>query len=138
MEGGENVLEAIYEDETLEDVDMLDAESLEEGECEEQKECIEFSEGSGKHTVAENQESNNESQLCGPKRKRKEKKKKKKMGYNSDVKDLKQICDPAKEVLKDALQDLTAICQHVRSTFDNAVVDFRMSQPVKAMNIKVE
>ncbi|XP_042418844.1 DNA-directed RNA polymerases I and III subunit RPAC2-like isoform X5 [Zingiber officinale] len=28
--------------------------------------------------------------------------------------------DPAKEVLKDALENLTRMCQHVRSTFDNS------------------
>ncbi|KAF6139686.1 hypothetical protein GIB67_002491 [Kingdonia uniflora] len=91
MEGGESILEVIYEDETLEDVDMLDAESLEEGECEEQKQCIELSEVSGKHIVAENKESNNESRLRGPKRKRNKKKKKSKIGSNSDVKDLNRF-----------------------------------------------
>ncbi|XP_043697944.1 DNA-directed RNA polymerases I and III subunit RPAC2 [Telopea speciosissima] len=44
--------------------------------------------------------------------------------------------DPAKEVLKDALQDLMGMAQHVRTTFDKAVVDFKTSEPVKAMNIK--
>ncbi|KAJ4972007.1 hypothetical protein NE237_005106 [Protea cynaroides] len=43
--------------------------------------------------------------------------------------------DPAKEVLKDAFQDLMGMCQHVRTTFDKAVVDFKTSEPVKAMNI---
>ncbi|XP_058070837.1 uncharacterized protein LOC131219609 [Magnolia sinica] len=43
--------------------------------------------------------------------------------------------DPAKDVFKDALQDLMLMCQHVRSTFDKAVVDFRVSEPVKEMNI---
>ncbi|KAK4777678.1 hypothetical protein SAY87_017865 [Trapa incisa] len=33
--------------------------------------------------------------------------------------------DPAREVLKDACQDLMQMCQHVRSTFDNAVADFK-------------
>ncbi|KAI3785219.1 hypothetical protein L1987_44334 [Smallanthus sonchifolius] len=33
--------------------------------------------------------------------------------------------DPAKEVLKDSCQDLMMICQHVRSTFDQAVADFK-------------
>ncbi|KAI3726427.1 hypothetical protein L1987_66224 [Smallanthus sonchifolius] len=33
--------------------------------------------------------------------------------------------DPAKEVLKDSCQDLMMICQHVRSTFDEAVADFK-------------
>ncbi|KAF8396860.1 hypothetical protein HHK36_018495 [Tetracentron sinense] len=44
--------------------------------------------------------------------------------------------DPASEVLKDALQDLMGTCQHVRSTFDKAVDDFRMSEPIKTMKIK--
>ncbi|CAN6339925.1 unnamed protein product, partial [Urochloa humidicola] len=33
--------------------------------------------------------------------------------------------DPAKDVLKDALQDLMVMCQHTRGTFDTAVADFR-------------
>ncbi|KAJ3683815.1 hypothetical protein LUZ60_014042 [Juncus effusus] len=33
--------------------------------------------------------------------------------------------DSAKEVLKDALHDLTSVCQHVRTTFDKAVTDFK-------------
>nr|GMD73435.1 DNA-directed RNA polymerases I and III subunit RPAC2 [Ipomoea batatas] len=33
--------------------------------------------------------------------------------------------DPAKEVLKDSCQDLMLTCQHVRSTFDQAVEAFR-------------
>ncbi|CAN6357887.1 unnamed protein product, partial [Urochloa humidicola] len=33
--------------------------------------------------------------------------------------------DPAKDVLKDALQDLMVMCQHIRGTFDTAVADFR-------------
>ncbi|KAL4587673.1 hypothetical protein LXL04_000545 [Taraxacum kok-saghyz] len=36
--------------------------------------------------------------------------------------------DPAKEVLKDSCQDLMMICQHVRSTFDQAVADFKNNQ----------
>ncbi|XP_010262702.1 PREDICTED: DNA-directed RNA polymerases I and III subunit RPAC2 [Nelumbo nucifera] len=44
--------------------------------------------------------------------------------------------DPAKEVLKDALQDLMIMCQHVRSTFDNAVAEFRTSKTVEDMKIK--
>lgn len=43
--------------------------------------------------------------------------------------------DPASEVLKDACQDLMLMCQHVRSTFDKAVVDFKMSKPIEDMNI---
>uniref|UniRef100_A0A0E0MDX2 DNA-directed RNA polymerases I and III subunit RPAC2 n=1 Tax=Oryza punctata TaxID=4537 RepID=A0A0E0MDX2_ORYPU len=37
--------------------------------------------------------------------------------------------DPANDVFKDALQDLIVMCQHVRGTFDNAVVDFRSKCP---------
>ncbi|XP_076920329.1 uncharacterized protein LOC143581422 [Bidens hawaiensis] len=33
--------------------------------------------------------------------------------------------DPAKEVIKDSCQDLMMIGQHVRSTFDQAVADFK-------------
>ncbi|EXB30489.1 hypothetical protein L484_006039 [Morus notabilis] len=36
--------------------------------------------------------------------------------------------DLAADVLKDACQDLMLMCQHVRSTFDKAVVDFKMSE----------
>ncbi|RVW56612.1 putative DNA-directed RNA polymerases I and III subunit RPAC2 [Vitis vinifera] len=44
--------------------------------------------------------------------------------------------DSAREVLKDACQDLMLMCQHVRSTFDKAVVDYKMSKPVKDMSIE--
>ncbi|KAK9279032.1 hypothetical protein L1049_012707 [Liquidambar formosana] len=44
--------------------------------------------------------------------------------------------DPASEVLIDACRDLMQMCQHVRSTFDKAVVDFKMSHPAEAMNIE--
>lgn len=33
--------------------------------------------------------------------------------------------DPAREVLKDACQDLMLMCQHIRTTFDSAVADFK-------------
>ncbi|CAK7331372.1 unnamed protein product [Dovyalis caffra] len=33
--------------------------------------------------------------------------------------------DPAREVLKDACQNLMLMCQHVRSTLDKAVDDYR-------------
>jgi DNA-directed RNA polymerases I and III subunit RPAC2 len=33
--------------------------------------------------------------------------------------------DPAKDVLKDSLQDLMVMCQNVRGTFDTAVAEFR-------------
>ncbi|CAN6164980.1 unnamed protein product, partial [Urochloa humidicola] len=37
--------------------------------------------------------------------------------------------DPAKDVLKDALQDQMVMCQHIRGTFDTAVADFRGNKP---------
>lgn len=43
--------------------------------------------------------------------------------------------DPAKGVMKDALQDLMVICQHIRGTFDTAVADFRGNKPSEAMDI---
>ncbi|KAJ0020469.1 DNA-directed RNA polymerases I and III subunit RPAC2 [Pistacia vera] len=46
--------------------------------------------------------------------------------------------DPAREVLKDACQDLMLMCQHVRSTFDKAVADFKTSERGQAMNIDSE
>uniref|UniRef100_A0A0D9XQE6 DNA-directed RNA polymerases I and III subunit RPAC2 n=1 Tax=Leersia perrieri TaxID=77586 RepID=A0A0D9XQE6_9ORYZ len=43
--------------------------------------------------------------------------------------------DPAKDVFKDALQDLIVMCQHVRGTFDNAVVDHRSNISAQQMDI---
>ncbi|KAL6010412.1 hypothetical protein ACLOJK_000843 [Asimina triloba] len=43
--------------------------------------------------------------------------------------------DPAKDVFKDALQDLMLICRQVRSTFDKAVVDSRSSESMKQMSV---
>jgi DNA-directed RNA polymerase I and III subunit RPAC2 len=43
--------------------------------------------------------------------------------------------DPAIDVFKDGLQDLIVMCQHVRGTFDNAVVDFRSKVPAQQMDI---
>ncbi|KAK8349182.1 hypothetical protein V6Z11_A06G126800 [Gossypium hirsutum] len=43
--------------------------------------------------------------------------------------------DPAREVLKDACQNLMLMCRHVRCTFDKAVEDFKASNVVKAMKI---
>ncbi|KAI5342625.1 hypothetical protein L3X38_010500 [Prunus dulcis] len=43
--------------------------------------------------------------------------------------------DAAKDVFNDSCQDLMVICQHVRSTFDKAAVDFRMSKSVNGMDI---
>ncbi|CAK9326985.1 unnamed protein product [Citrullus colocynthis] len=42
--------------------------------------------------------------------------------------------DPAREVLKDACQNLMVVCQHVRNTFDKAVLDIKL--PVGDINIK--
>lgn len=36
---------------------------------------------------------------------------------------------PAREALKDASQDLMMMCQHVRSTFDKAVADYKLKNP---------
>ena len=48
--------------------------------------------------------------------------------------------DPAREVLKDACQNLMVVCQHVRNTFDKAVLDFNLTKPkekpVGDINIK--
>ncbi|XP_010909977.1 uncharacterized protein [Elaeis guineensis] len=43
--------------------------------------------------------------------------------------------DTAKDVLKDALQNLMVMCQHVRTTFDKAVADYETNQPSEHMNI---
>ncbi|GJN28071.1 hypothetical protein PR202_gb16152 [Eleusine coracana subsp. coracana] len=43
--------------------------------------------------------------------------------------------DPAKDVLKDALQDLMVMCQHIRGTFDNAVADHRANKSAEQMDI---
>ncbi|ONK57681.1 uncharacterized protein A4U43_C09F2980 [Asparagus officinalis] len=43
--------------------------------------------------------------------------------------------DSAKDVFKDSLQNLMFICQHVRTTFDKSVADFKVSQPLEQMNI---
>uniref|UniRef100_A0A0D9XXN8 DNA-directed RNA polymerases I and III subunit RPAC2 n=1 Tax=Leersia perrieri TaxID=77586 RepID=A0A0D9XXN8_9ORYZ len=42
--------------------------------------------------------------------------------------------DSAKDVLKDSLQDLMVMCQHVRGTLDTAVTDFRQNNPTD-MNV---
>ncbi|MQM05975.1 hypothetical protein Taro_038792 [Colocasia esculenta] len=39
--------------------------------------------------------------------------------------------DPAKDVLKDALQNLMVTCQHVRGTFDKAVADYKARPPME-------
>ncbi|GAV74497.1 RNA_pol_L_2 domain-containing protein [Cephalotus follicularis] len=43
--------------------------------------------------------------------------------------------ESAREVFKDSLKDLMFMCQHVRSTFKKSVDDFKMSNPVVAMEI---
>ncbi|KAK6127015.1 hypothetical protein DH2020_039243 [Rehmannia glutinosa] len=43
---------------------------------------------------------------------------------------------PARDVLKDSCQDLMLVCQHVRSTVDQAVMEFKNKQWVESMNIK--
>lgn len=44
--------------------------------------------------------------------------------------------DPAKDVLKDALQDLIAMCQHVRTTFDAAVTHHKVAKGVSEVSMK--
>ncbi|WCJ35392.1 DNA-directed RNA polymerases I and III subunit RPAC2 [Euphorbia peplus] len=39
--------------------------------------------------------------------------------------------DPAREVLKDACQNLMSMCQHVRGTFDKSVVDYKTNNPTE-------
>lgn len=41
---------------------------------------------------------------------------------------------PAREVLKDACQDLMMMCQHVRSTFDTVVADYKTRNPSEEMD----
>lgn len=56
------------------------------------------------------------------------------------------VGDPAREVFKDALQDIMVMCQHVRSTFDKAVADYkakeaaliRVKESMKDMDIESE
>ncbi|KAH6790243.1 RNApolymerase 14 kDa subunit [Perilla frutescens var. frutescens] len=43
--------------------------------------------------------------------------------------------DPASEVLKDSCQDLMLVCQHVTSTFDQAVMEFRSKKGIQSMDI---
>ncbi|KAH7663776.1 DNA-directed RNA polymerase protein [Dioscorea alata] len=43
--------------------------------------------------------------------------------------------DPAKDVLKDALQNLMLMCKHVRTTFDDTVNDFRATEKVEHIDI---
>ncbi|KAH9321056.1 hypothetical protein KI387_015695, partial [Taxus chinensis] len=46
--------------------------------------------------------------------------------------------DPAKDVLKDALQDLMLMCRHVRSTFDREVEGFKATEGLKEMSTESE
>ncbi|KAG8051254.1 hypothetical protein GUJ93_ZPchr0009g2101 [Zizania palustris] len=43
--------------------------------------------------------------------------------------------DSAKDVLKDSLQDLMVMCQHVRGTFDTAVSDFQQNKTAEGVDI---
>lgn len=45
------------------------------------------------------------------------------------------VGDAASEVLKDSCQDLMLVCQHVTSTFDQAVMEFKSKQGIESMNI---
>ncbi|KAK4363742.1 hypothetical protein RND71_018983 [Anisodus tanguticus] len=44
--------------------------------------------------------------------------------------------DPAREVLNDSSQDLMLICEHVRGTFDQAVLKFKTGKGLSTMDIK--
>ncbi|KAL5709332.1 hypothetical protein ACHQM5_020036 [Ranunculus cassubicifolius] len=54
--------------------------------------------------------------------------------------------DPAREVFKDALEDLMDMCVHVRGTFDKAVDDYKkhievlkeVNQTVQKMDIEIQ
>ncbi|XP_010521909.1 PREDICTED: DNA-directed RNA polymerases I and III subunit RPAC2 [Tarenaya hassleriana] len=43
--------------------------------------------------------------------------------------------DPAREVLKDACQDLMLMNRHVRGVFDNAVADFKKGNQTESMDV---
>ncbi|CAN4102258.1 unnamed protein product [Withania somnifera] len=43
---------------------------------------------------------------------------------------------PAREVLNDSCQDLMLNCEHVRHTFDQAVLKFKTGKGLSAMDIK--
>lgn len=43
---------------------------------------------------------------------------------------------PARDVLKDALNDLTAMNQHVMTTFDSAVERFKANQGMTELSMK--
>ncbi|RAL37394.1 hypothetical protein DM860_000088 [Cuscuta australis] len=43
--------------------------------------------------------------------------------------------DPAVEVLKDACHDLMLMCEHTRSTFDQALAKFKSEKGMKAMKL---
>ncbi|OVA11736.1 Phosphorylated adapter RNA export protein [Macleaya cordata] len=88
MEGSENILETIYEEENLEDfqdVEMLDSETLEEGECREQIGCLKLTEIGDQVAKIENQEPLSKS------RRRRAKRKKKKIGSGSNVTDINRF-----------------------------------------------
>ncbi|KAH0462150.1 hypothetical protein IEQ34_009725 [Dendrobium chrysotoxum] len=42
--------------------------------------------------------------------------------------------DSAKDVLKESFQDLILVCQHVRSTFEKSVADFKSTPSHQEMN----
>ncbi|XP_073277516.1 uncharacterized protein [Primulina huaijiensis] len=44
--------------------------------------------------------------------------------------------DSAREVLKDSCQDLMLMCGHVRSTFDQAITEFKNNRDLKSMKIE--
>ncbi|KAF8388862.1 hypothetical protein HHK36_025543 [Tetracentron sinense] len=89
MEGEESILEAIYEDENVEDfrdVDMLD---VEEGECVEQNSCIELAQDRGGDVNVGNEESHSKSRRRRAKNKKK--KNKKMSGSGSNITDINRF-----------------------------------------------
>ncbi|OVA13090.1 Phosphorylated adapter RNA export protein [Macleaya cordata] len=89
MEGSENLLEAIYEEENLEDfqdVEMLDSETLEEGECREKIGFLELTESGGQDNKIANQDSSSKNR-----RRRARKKKNKKSGSGSNITDINRF-----------------------------------------------
>ncbi|PIA50489.1 hypothetical protein AQUCO_01300905v1 [Aquilegia coerulea] len=91
MEGGENILDTIFEEEPYEDVDMLDAESFEEGEIGDDKQCNESTENNTKEL--------NQEMLSGNPRPKSKKKKKKKNKRKNKPRPVSNITDINRFVL---------------------------------------
>ncbi|KAL5729623.1 hypothetical protein ACHQM5_002549 [Ranunculus cassubicifolius] len=85
MERSENILETIYEEETLEDVDMIDAESYEEGEIPDDKQGLQSADKDNTSCQATH------TKYLKPKPKRKKNKKKKKARPVSTITDINRF-----------------------------------------------